>query len=60
MRGTARGAARMRASMRMRREKRQTKEKREKVEGFLRLCFEGLAAVGVASSLVGRFERGID
>lgn len=59
MRGTARGAARMKARRRMRMERGKRKGIEESLEG-VRSRFEDLVAVGVASSLVGRPERGIE
>lgn len=56
MRGTARGVARMRETKRIKRAERKRGEEVEGLEGS-RLRFEGVAAaIGVAGSLVGRFE----
>lgn len=54
MRGTARGAARMRETKRIKRAERTRNEEVEGLEGS-RLRFEGVAAaIGVAFSLVGQ------
>lgn len=60
MRGTARGAARMRETKRMKRAVRKSDEKGEGLEAS-RLRFEGVAAaIGVAGSLAGRSGWGIE
>lgn len=60
MRGTARGAARMRETKRIKRAVRKMNEEREGLKGS-RLRFEGVAAaIGVAGSLAGRSGRGIE